>query len=217
MLLALTFVTGLVDAASYLLLGHVFVANMTGNVLFLGFALAGTGGFSLPSVLLALAAFSVGAAVGGRVTVASNHRGVALFVVAAMETALLAAAAAIGVAVQTPVGGWVLYGLIGLMAVAMGARNAVVRWLAVPDMTTTVLTMTLTGIAADAGTGGGATSRMRPRLLAVLAMLAGGLVGALFVLHWTTKALLLPLVVLLAVCVAAGMASRSRAGWVRAR
>jgi hypothetical protein len=31
LLLALTAVTGLVDAASYLKLGHVFVANMTGT------------------------------------------------------------------------------------------------------------------------------------------------------------------------------------------
>ena len=41
LLLGLTVVTGLVDAFSYLLLGHVFVANMTGNVVFLGFAIAG--------------------------------------------------------------------------------------------------------------------------------------------------------------------------------
>ena len=37
-------VTGLVDAFSYLVLGHVFVANMTGNVVFLGFAIAGAPG-----------------------------------------------------------------------------------------------------------------------------------------------------------------------------
>ena len=42
-LVGLTVVTGLVDAFSYLSLGHVFVANMTGNVVFLGFALAGVG------------------------------------------------------------------------------------------------------------------------------------------------------------------------------
>ena len=37
-LLGLTAVTGVVDAASYLGLGHVFTANMTGNVVFLAFA-----------------------------------------------------------------------------------------------------------------------------------------------------------------------------------
>ena len=52
LLVALTAVTGLVDAFSYLVLGHVFVANMTGNVVFLAFALAGTGGFSALSTLV---------------------------------------------------------------------------------------------------------------------------------------------------------------------
>src|SRR6478672_5311261 len=66
LLLGLTVVTGLVDAFSYLALGRVFVANMTGNVVFLGFALAGAGGFSIAASLLALAAFALGAVWGGR-------------------------------------------------------------------------------------------------------------------------------------------------------
>src|SRR4249919_491558 len=65
LLVAMTLVTGLVDAFSYLVLGHVFVANMTGNVVFLAFALAGAHGFSLPAVVLALAAFGLGALAGG--------------------------------------------------------------------------------------------------------------------------------------------------------
>src|SRR5437660_7038290 len=65
LLLALTVVTGLVDAFSYLVLGHVFVANMTGNVVFLGFALAGAGGFSIGASGIALGVFSLGALWGG--------------------------------------------------------------------------------------------------------------------------------------------------------
>src|SRR5579872_6078853 len=65
LLLALTVVTGLVDAVSILSLGRVFVANMTGNVVFLGFALAGAPGFSLGASLSALAGFLVGAFGGG--------------------------------------------------------------------------------------------------------------------------------------------------------
>ena len=68
MMVALTFVTGIVDAASYLKLGHVFVANMTGNVVFLGFAIAGAGGLSVAASLLALASFLLGALAGGRLT-----------------------------------------------------------------------------------------------------------------------------------------------------
>lgn len=58
LLLLLTVVTGLVDAASYLKLGHVFVANMTGNVVFLGFAIAGASGLSIWASLVALASSS---------------------------------------------------------------------------------------------------------------------------------------------------------------
>jgi hypothetical protein len=65
LLVAMTVVTGLVDAFSYLVLGHVFVANMTGNVVFLAFALAGARGFSLPAVVVALTAFGAGALAGG--------------------------------------------------------------------------------------------------------------------------------------------------------
>src|SRR6516164_4230187 len=55
LLLGLTVLTGLVDAFSYLVLGHVFVANMTGNVVFSGFAITGAPGFSLAASLAALA------------------------------------------------------------------------------------------------------------------------------------------------------------------
>lgn len=71
--------------------------------------------------------------------------------------------------------------LAGLLAIAMGLQNTAARTLAVPDLTTTVLTMTLTGIAADTGNTGGAT--ISRRLLAVLTMFAGALVGTLLVLH----------------------------------
>src|SRR5580700_5158068 len=74
MLVAMTVVTGLVDAFSYLLLGHVFVANMTGNVVLLGFALIGAPGFSTTASLTAIASFSLGALVGGSVGSHFTHR-----------------------------------------------------------------------------------------------------------------------------------------------
>jgi uncharacterized membrane protein YoaK (UPF0700 family) len=73
----MTVVTGLVDAFSYLALGHVFVANMTGNVVFLGFAVAGAHGFSIAASLIALASFGVGSIIGGRIVARyGHHRGV---------------------------------------------------------------------------------------------------------------------------------------------
>src|SRR3954447_4110910 len=93
LMLVLTVLTGVVDAVSILSLGRVFVANMTGNVVFVGFAIAGASGFSLPASLSALAGFLVGAAVGGvAVDRLSSHRGRLVAVVARGELALVLAA-----------------------------------------------------------------------------------------------------------------------------
>jgi uncharacterized membrane protein YoaK (UPF0700 family) len=80
--------------------------------------------------------------------------------------------------------------VIALVALAMGVRNATVRKIAVPDLTTTVLTMTLTGLAADAPLFGGSGKGSTRRVAAVLAMLCGAVVGALLV----KTSLVLPLV-----------------------
>src|SRR5260370_37475367 len=64
-LLVLTFTTGVVDAVSYLGIGHVFTANMTGNIVFLGFGLAGSGGLPVLAPLISLGAFLLGAGAGG--------------------------------------------------------------------------------------------------------------------------------------------------------
>src|ERR1700757_420797 len=94
--MVLTFTTGLVDAVSYLGLGHVFTANMTGNVVLLGFGIAGAGGLPVLAPAISLLAFAVGAIGGGRVALRSAERGERLFVFAvAAEALLLAAAAAI--------------------------------------------------------------------------------------------------------------------------
>lgn len=190
---ALTFVTGLVDAVSFLGLGHVFTANMTGNVVFLAFAAAGADGLSVPRSLASLVAFLVGAAVGGRLGAwmgAAQRR--LLLTAAVAEAALLLAAAAASVGLDVPAGTppVSLYAVIILTALAMGLRNAAVRRLAVPDMTTTVLTLTLTGLAADSSLAGGGNPRAARRVTSVLFIFAGAAVGALLLRH----SLALPLV-----------------------
>ena len=70
------------------------------------------------------------------------------------------------------------YVVIALTGIAMGLRNAVVRKLAVPDLTTTVLTLTVTGLAADSRLAGGAGTRAGRRLMSLLAMALGALAGA---------------------------------------
>src|SRR5256886_11012800 len=144
LLLALTVVTGLVDAVSYLTLGHVFVANMTGNVVFLGFALAGASGFSISASLVALGAFGLGAITGGRLsTHVGSYRGRLLALACALEALLVAASVIIAATAGSPGSGASRYVLILLLGLAMGTQNAVARKLAVPDPTTTGLTLTI--------------------------------------------------------------------------
>src|SRR4249920_904352 len=66
LMILLTIVTGIVDAVAYLRLGHVFVANMTGNVVFLGFSAAGAPGLSVVGSLVAIGCFLPGGVVAGR-------------------------------------------------------------------------------------------------------------------------------------------------------
>jgi uncharacterized membrane protein YoaK (UPF0700 family) len=184
LLVLMTFVTGLVDAFSYLVLGHVFVANMTGNVVFLGFALAGAPGFSLDASLVALACFWLGALAGGRAAKKfGQHRGHMLGASTAVQTALIGISVLLAALSGNLVTSGYRYGLIVLLASAMGIQNATVRQLAVPDLTTTVLTMTLTGLGADSAIAGGKGAKSGRRLIAVAAMFLGALVGAAFVLH----------------------------------
>jgi uncharacterized membrane protein YoaK (UPF0700 family) len=191
MMLVLTFLTGVVDAASYLRLGHVFVANMTGNVVFLGFALAGAKGLSATASLLALASFILGALLGGRVgALCPGHRGHLLRAATSAQLVLLAIALIVAVTATEPLGDAPRYALVVAMALAMGVQNAAAQRLAVPELTTTVLTRTLTGLASEAAVVGGSGSKLGRRALAVAAMLLGALAGGLLVLHVSIAAAL---------------------------
>jgi uncharacterized membrane protein YoaK (UPF0700 family) len=200
LLVALTGVTALVDAFSYLVLGHVFVANMTGNVVFLAFALAGTGGFSALASIVAIAGFAAAALVAGRLgRRLDGQRERLLAVTAAAQATLLLVAVILTLLVPDPVPSAPRYTLIVLLSLTMGAQNATARKLAVPDLTTTVLTLTITGVAADSPLAGATGARLARRGISVLAMLIGALIGALCVLHLH---IVVPLVIALAILVA---------------
>jgi uncharacterized membrane protein YoaK (UPF0700 family) len=215
LLLLLTVVTGLVDAFSYLVLGHVFVANMTGNVVFLAFALAGAKGFSLAASALALVAFALGAVVSGRiVTHLGPRRGRVLAVTATFEVVVTATAVVIGWTVFDPGHGATRYALVTLLAVGAGMQNGTARKLAVPDLTTTVLTQTIAGLAFESRLGGGTNSRIGRRGLAAIAMFVGALVGASLELHVSQPlGLVVALVLLVIVALAAGRLSRGGPAW----
>ncbi|KUN03362.1 hypothetical protein AQI95_22895 [Streptomyces yokosukanensis] len=217
LMLTLTVVTGLVDAVSYLALGHVFVANMTGNVVFLGFALAGAPNLSALASVVALAVFLLGALAGGRLgTRFAGHRGHLLRTATAAQTVLVAVTVAVTAVADGRVTTGVQYTLIVCLGLGMGLQNAVARRLGVPDLTTTVLTLTLTGLAADSAPAGGAAPRPGRRMLSVLAMLLGALVGAQLVLHGHLVLTLgLALLLLACVSVVTHRLSGTDAVWIR--
>ena len=128
-------------------------------------------------------AFMAGALFGGMINVRhSDWTQISLLkraIVIEAGLLLLAAGFAASAGTKTEISPSLTYALIVLMALAMGVRNAVVRKLAVPDLTTTVLTLTVTGIASDSSLAGGANPRWKSRATAVIAMFAGAATGAL--------------------------------------
>jgi uncharacterized membrane protein YoaK (UPF0700 family) len=215
LLVALTVLTGIVDAASYLELGHVFVANMTGNIIFLGFAIAGAGGLSPVASLIALAAFLIGALAGGWLGARYHaHRGHLLRTANATQVVLIAAAVLLASLAAEPLARGTRYTLIVLLALALGVQNAAAQRLSVPDLTTTVLTRTLTGLASESTLVGGGGSQLGRRIVAIAAMLLGALLGGLLVLHVSVAAALgLALALVSATGLAVHLLSRSNDAW----
>jgi uncharacterized membrane protein YoaK (UPF0700 family) len=141
------------------------------------------------------------------------HRGRLFAVAVVIEAALLLAALIVSAAGGKDLTSARIDAIAASAAVALGLQNAIVRKLAVPDLTTTVLTMTLTGIAADTSpTGRGAT--IVRRVLAVTAMFAGAIIGALIVLHdGRTAGLALALALVAAVSISAVIVARKPRAW----
>jgi uncharacterized membrane protein YoaK (UPF0700 family) len=205
-LLGMTVVIGLVDAVSFLSLGRVFTANMTGNIVILAFATAHVSGLSIGRSLTALVAFLVGAILGGRIMARASADSQIRFGAQAflLEVAFLFAAAFCGLGYRglLPDHSFRPFALIALTALAMGTRNAAVRKLAIPDLTTTVLTLTITGIGADSSLANGSNPRLARRFASVAAMFLGAALGAV-VIHYSISAALWLATAISAVCSAA--------------
>jgi len=200
-LLMLTFATGLVDSISVLVLGHVFVANMTGNVIFLGFWLVPHSGVDLTAAAVAFVSFVFGAVIGGRlvrhlgddarrwITVALGGEVVALVVLAALAGA--------GVLRYHDSGRLIL--IVGL-AMIFGSQSVMARQLGIQELSTTVLTSTIVGIGMDSRLAGGNGQRERLRYAVVLTMCGGAAVGATM-----SRFFVAPVIALAALSVAAGL------------
>ncbi|WP_238431437.1 YoaK family protein [Streptomyces cavernae] len=220
-MVALTLTTGAVEAVSFLVLGPVFTAIQTGNLLFLGFAVAGEGDLSAASSAVSLGAFVVGVMLGSRFESGQDLRGRRWFVRAlSVEAVLLAAAGLTAWDVRS--GGEPLSvgrcAVIATVAAAMGMRNVTTMRVGVPDLTTTVATRTLTAflggspLAPDTRITSG-TRNEGHRAAAIGAMFTGGLLGA-WLLHEGVRpavVLLIAAAGVLATAVVHGLAPRHRA------
>jgi uncharacterized membrane protein YoaK (UPF0700 family) len=201
-LLMLTFATGLVDAVSVLVLGHVFVANMTGNVIFLGFWLVPHSGIDLLAAVVSFASFVSGAVLGGRL---ARHLGACvrrwIAVALGIEVVLLVVLSVLAGAGVLPYQGNGRLILLAGLAVAFGSQTTMARQFGVQELSTTVLTQTIVGIGFDSRLAGGTGQREKLRYGVVLTMCAGAAVGSTLTV-WTVA----PIIGLAAAVVAAGAA-----------
>lgn len=167
LLLLLTLTTGMVDAVTIIRLGKVFTANMTGNTVFIGLAAAGVPGFALWGSLLSLSCFALGVALGGLVARRAANRAHLLRNTTACQVLLLLAATLLSLTSVTH------YLLLALCALTFGIQNAAVNVLEVPDLTTSVLTRTLTALIVNAHHAPAPVTLRR--LLSVLCIFTGTL------------------------------------------
>jgi uncharacterized membrane protein YoaK (UPF0700 family) len=178
-LLLLTFGTGLIDAISVLILGHVFVANMTGNVIFLGFWFVPHTVIDVTAAAVAFVSFLAGTVIGGRFARHLEHDTRRWVTVAlAVECVLLVVLSILAGAGVLDYHDNTKLILIAGLAVAFGSQNATARQFGIQELSTTVLTSTIVGIGVDSRLAGGTGKREKLRLSVVIAMCGGAVVGA---------------------------------------
>lgn len=176
-------ICGMLDAACFLRLGHVFAEVMTGNLVLLAFTAGAHGTPELTSALsgsvlpylVALACFAAGAVAGGRLVQAGEAGRRAGF---ASDAALIGMAALAAALTHPGPGGRARYLVVGILAVAMGIQNALLRRWGVRDLATNVMTLTLTGLLAESALGGGTNPRAGRRGASIAVFIAGAAAGA---------------------------------------
>jgi uncharacterized membrane protein YoaK (UPF0700 family) len=201
-LLLLTFATGIVDAVSVLVLGHVFVANMTGNVIFLGFWFVPHSGVDLTAAIVAFVSFLAGTVLGGRLARHIDSE-VRLWLTVALGVevlVLLTLSILAGTGVLNYHDNTKLILIAGL-ALTFGSQNATARQFGIQELSTTVLTSTIVGLGFDSRLAGGTGHREKLRYSVVVTMCAGALVGATM-----TRFTVAPVIALAAVVVAVAAA-----------
>ncbi len=213
LLVALTFSSGALDAISFLGLGRIFSAFMTGNLVFLGLGIAGVDGPALLPVIAAVAFFAAGAYAGTWIAPTPSSEDQNLWTgrvsaALALAAALLAAFLAVWIAAGAQPSAAVTSLLLALSSCAMGLQTAAVRALGVQGVFTTAATFTVLALAGDFA--GSRSTAEAPRLAAVLVgLVAGAALGGVLFVHATAWAPLLPLGVTVLV-IAGGHSLRSQ-------
>lgn len=179
LMLALTAATGIVDAAGFLGLNRVFTGNITGSVVVLGMGLTGAEDLPVLGPICALISFAVGAVVAGRVLrpIAGGwtSRTTLLFgLVGVVIAALSVLLALTGRAPSGPLS----IAVICLLGSAMGIQTATARHLAVRDVNTVVVTTVVAGLAADSRLGARRHQPVARRVVGILAIGTGAVIGA---------------------------------------
>ena len=180
---AITAICGMLDAATFLGLGHVFAETMNGNIVLLAFTLGGRGVPGLTSLLpgnvlpyvVALACFAAGAVAGGRL-VRAEETGRRLGF--ASDAGLIGIAAVVVALTHPGPTGHARYLVIGILAFAMGIQNVLIRRWGIPDLATNVMTKTLAYLLADSTLGGGNNPRAVRRSVSIVIFAVGATAGA---------------------------------------
>ncbi|MEV6140028.1 YoaK family protein [Nocardia sp. NPDC051990] len=179
LMMTLTFVTGVVDAVGYLGLDRVFTGNMTGNIVILGMGVAGADELPVLGPGIALVAFAAGAFASGLLLRKSppvwQPRTTALLGVGGVVLAVLVA---VLVTVGEHVSEHVQVIVAACIAAVMGEQAAVARRLAIRDMTTVVVTSTLTSLAGESFVQGGWQAVWNRRAGAIALIFLGAVVGS---------------------------------------
>ena len=178
-LLLLTFATGIVDAVSVLALGHVFVANMTGNIIFLGFWFVPHSGVDLTAAIVAFVSFLAGTVLGGRLArhIDSDTRlwltvALGVEVVVLLTLSILAGTGVLHYHDNTKLI------LIAGLAMTAGSQHAAARQFGIQELSTTVLTSTFVALGFDSRLAGGTGQREKLRYGVVVTMCGGAVAGA---------------------------------------
>jgi len=181
---AITAICGMLDAATFLGLGHVFAETMNGNIVLLAFTVGAHGVPGLTSLLpgnllpyvVALVCFAGGAVAGGRLVRRDGEAGRRLGF--ASDAALIGIAAVVVALTRPGPADHARYLVIGILAVAMGIQNILIRRWGVPDLATNVMTKTIAFLVADSTLGGGDNPRAVRRGVSIMIFAAGATVGA---------------------------------------